>query len=76
MMHGQKTIKLICHYDLLSQTVGLLKSMCKRAFFCFSAAPGNYNEDLLTFQCHLRHKFAIKALLCNTKYFNKVHSDM
>jgi hypothetical protein len=37
---------------------------------------GTLHEDLSTFCCYWRHKFAIKAVLFNTKYFYIVDSDM
>jgi len=45
-------------------------------FFCLNAASGSLHEDLSMFYCCGRHKFSIKALLCNTQYSCMVDSDM
>jgi hypothetical protein len=40
-----------------------------RIFFCFNAASGSFHEDQRPFYFCRRHTFAIRALLCKTKYF-------
>ena len=47
----------------------------QRILFCLNDASVILHEEISTFYLYRRHKFAIKALLCNTQYFNTVGSD-
>ena len=62
--------RLICQYDLFSQTVHLIQAMRKGTFFCFSVTSYTIHEEPRTFYCCRSHKFAIKTLLCDTLYFH------
>jgi hypothetical protein len=64
--------RLICHYDLFSQTVILNKAMNKQTSFCFNAASGSLHEDLPMFCCCRLYEFTIKPLLFKAQYFHVV----
>ena len=53
-----------------------MNAMSQLMLFCFNATLGTLPEDLRKFYCCVRHKFAIRALLCNTQYFYVVDSDV
>ena len=67
---------LIYHSDLPSQIASLKKTIDKGIFFCFPATCRTSREDTRTSRCCWWHKFATKALLCNTQYFYTVDSDV
>ena len=81
MFHGknyktwENAQQLICHSDLPSQIASLKKAIDKGIFFCFHATFRTSHEDTRTSRCCWWHKFATKALLCNTQYFYTVDSD-
>jgi len=51
---------------MLSKIVCVKKTTSNRKFFCFTAASDTLQEDISRFYFCRRHKFAIKALLCDT----------
>ena len=65
-----ETARLVCHYEIFSQTARLQKDISKWTFFCFNAASGTLHEYLRTFHCCWR------ALVCNTQYFHIADRDM
>ena len=53
-----------------------LKSMSKLIFSFFSEASCTVREDPRKSHCCGRHKFIVKAILCNTEYFYTFESDV
>ena len=58
----------ICHYELLSQFVGLKEAMNRQPSFCFNAASGTLHENLRRYYC-CRRQICYKSIVVKYSIF-------